>query len=70
MATIALTHEMVMAGLRHWTAKSSTFFSKDQSRNFAGVFFNNLYTCLHGSQTSKKFKCKPPTLEEYLAMAA
>jgi protein-S-isoprenylcysteine O-methyltransferase Ste14 len=33
MATIALTHEMVMAGLRHWTTKSSTFFSKDQSRN-------------------------------------
>jgi hypothetical protein len=32
------------------------------------VLFTNIFTCLRGNQTSKRFQITPPSLEEYLTL--
>lgn len=33
------------------------------------VLFSNIHTCLYGNQTSQKFQCIPPTIDEYLHLS-
>lgn len=32
------------------------------------VLLANIWTCLQGNQTSQRFGCAPPSIEEYLAL--
>ena len=34
---------------------------------FTKLLFRNMYNCLYHNNTSKRFNCPPPTLEEYMA---
>ena len=35
---------------------------------FTAVLLTNIYTCLRGNQTAKRFQISPPSLEEYFGL--